>query len=181
MCVCVCVWWVGGDGGSPWKEPLSGSRACSAGPSAPLGVRGAGPASVPADVPGEEGEIEALEPAQNRPRQAGALRGMRIDQTLLRLLSIGSCLTWQNRPWLRAGCRRLCQKPSSRAGGSHGAFWVSMAAPVGAGPLLGRGLVWAGPQRERPASRVLQLGVLLPWVGGRASRVPLGKDSVPGA
>ena len=57
---------------------------------------GAGPASAPADVPGEEGEIEALEPAQNRPRQAGALRGMRIDQTLLRLLSIGSCLTWQN-------------------------------------------------------------------------------------
>ena len=43
MCVSVCVCWVGGDGGSPWKEPLNGSPGCSAGPSAPARRPGAGP------------------------------------------------------------------------------------------------------------------------------------------
>ena len=43
MCVSVCVCWVGGDGGSPWKEPLNRSPGCSAGPSAPARCPGAGP------------------------------------------------------------------------------------------------------------------------------------------
>lgn len=56
---------------------------------------GAGPAPAPVDVSGEEAEIQALEPAQNRRRHAGPLRGMRIDQTLLRPPSHGSGWTWR--------------------------------------------------------------------------------------
>ena len=99
---------------------------------------------------------------------------MRIDQTLLRLPSIGSCLTWQNWPWLGAGCRRLCQKPFSRAGGSHGAVWVSMAAPARAGPGGGGASApkprLMGPPSWGPATLGWWMRIPGPTVKGLGSR-----------
>ena len=72
---------------------FSGPRPRGAGVSVDVGVgdgRGEwhGPAGLaclpPVDVPGEEGEVQALEPAQEGRRQAAALRQTRIHQTLLR-------------------------------------------------------------------------------------------------
>lgn len=58
------------------------------------GAGGAGPPGLaslaPVDVLGEEGEVQALEPAQEGRRQAAALRQMRIHQTLLRPPGRGS-------------------------------------------------------------------------------------------
>lgn len=135
-----------GEGGSVSIKSKSQTRAANFGPPAwaeePKVAEGRGRAwlsPAPGDVPREKAEIQPLEPAQDGTRQAGAPRGVRIHQAFLRLLSDGNCcLEW--------GCRRQWWTLFRLAGGSHSAFWVSMATGklcAGGGGTLsskGRGL-----------------------------------------
>lgn len=102
--MCWGVWWVGwgldlklklGRGGRSGASGLGAAGCPEAGEAPAQAARPGGLAPAPVDVPGEEAEVQALEPAQDGPRQARALRGMRIGHTLLRPPSDGRCWLWR--------------------------------------------------------------------------------------